>query len=179
MIFIPRIRNYAPFYIQGMKDSSAVDIQRAYGITVKVHEYPFKLKVKEPYKTETPDSDGSREWIERVWAQAFTLRMQCVVFSNCSDSGQSRMELKGAVKAFAEEIREGEYYIYDDWTKFGFQHVRLQEIPEIREGDFTEKDGRCRLIFDVVLKVNDPTTEVTLSNGELVVVDDEEEEEEE
>ena len=176
-VYIPRIKNYAPFYIQSEEGGSAVDIQQAYGVTIKVHEYPIKRKVKQPYAVERHDTDGADEWTDELWLEAFSLRLSCVILSQNANSGSAREEIKNAVRQFLAALRSGALLIYDDWTKFGFQHVRLQEIPEIREGDFTEKDGRCRLIFDVVLKVNDPTTEVTLSNGELVVVDDEEEEE--
>lgn len=175
-IFIPRIKNYAPFYIQSEEGGTAVDIQQAFGITVKSHDYPLKRKVKQPYTVDRMDADGSDEAMDALWLEAFTMRQTCVILSQSANSGAAREEIMNAVTQFLAALRSGALMIYDDWTKFGFQHVRLQEIPDIKEGDFTEKDGRCRLIFDIVLKVNDPTTQVILSNGVLVVVENEEEE---
>lgn len=171
-VYIPRLKNYAPFYIQSEKEGSAIDIQQVFGVTIKVHEYPAKRKVKQPYSVERMDVDGADEWTDELWLEAFTLRLSCVILSQNGNSGSAREEIMNAVNQFLSALRSGPLMIYDDWTKYGFQHVRLQEIPEVKEGDFTEKDGRCRLIFDVVFKVNDPTTQVTLSNGSLIVVQD-------
>ena len=167
-ILIPNIANYAPFYIQRGTDNAALNIQSTYGVTIMVHEYPSKRRVKEPYKNDWKDRDGDDEWNTALNYEAFTLTLKCVIFTNNADAGTSRAELKTAVRAFQNAIKDGEFKIYDDWTKVGFQKVRLEEFPEIREGDFDELDGRCRLIFDVVLKVNDPTTEMTLSSGSIV-----------
>ena len=167
-IFIPNIADYAPFYIQRGSDSSAIDIRQTFGITVLVHDYPMKRKVKEPYKNDWRDRDGDDEWNTVLNYEAFTLPLKCVLFTDNANADTSRAELKTAVRAFQNAIRSGEFKIYDAWTKFGFQKVRLDEFPEIGEGDFDELDGRCRLIFDVIMKVNDPTTEMILSSGSIV-----------
>jgi len=167
-IFIPNISDYAPFYIQRRGDETAIDIQQMYGVTIMVHEYPMRRKVKEPYKNDWKDRDGDDEWNSILNYEAISLTLKCVLFTRASDSDQSRSELKAAVKSFQHAISGGEFKIYDDWTKFGFQKVRIDEFPNIGEGDFDEFDGRCRLIFDVVLKVNDPTTDMTLTDNQIV-----------
>lgn len=167
-IFIPNISDYAPFYIQRGTDDAAINIRQAYGITIMVHEYPMKRKVKEPYKNDWKDRDGDDEWNTVLNYEAITLTLKCVLFASGSDSDDARLELKAAVKSFQSAIKYGEFKIYDDWTKFGFQKVRIDEFPGIQEGDFDELDGRCRLIFDVILKVNDPTTDMTLVGGQIV-----------
>ena len=167
-IYLPPLRSYAPFYIQRSEDSSAIDIRNTYGITIMVHEYPSKRKVKQPYKNDWKDRDGDDEWNNVLNYEAFTLDMKCVIFTKGSSSDLARSELKTAVWLFQEVIREGEFKIYDDWTKYGFQKVRLEEFPQIGDGDFDEKDGHCRLIFTVTLKVNDPMTRMTLSSGSIV-----------
>lgn len=167
-IYIPPLKSYAPFYIQRGTDTNAVNIRTAYGVTIMVHEYPSKRKVKDVYKNDWKDRDGDDEWNESLNYEAFTFKARCVIFTIASGSSASRQELKTAVRAFQNAIRNGEFKVWDDWVKFGFKRVRLDEFPEISEGDFDEKDGHCRLIFDVVFKVNDPTTEMTFSNNKIV-----------
>ena len=134
-----------------------------------VHEYPVKRKAKSPYRNDWLDRDGDDEWCDALNYEAFNITLKCVIFTNAASSATSRQELKTAVRAFQNAIKNGEFKIWDDWTKFGFQKVRLDEFPEIDEGDFSEKDGHCRLIFSVVLKVNDPTTDMTFSNNQISV----------
>lgn len=169
-IYLPNIRSYAPFYIQREADSSAIDIRSTYGVIIMIHEHPSKRKVKTPYKNDWKDRDGDDEWNNVLNYEAFTLRLKCVIFTKDSDSDAAREELKTAVWVFQESIRDGEFKIYDDWTKYGFQKVRIEEFQEIGDGDFDEKDGHCRLIFTVTLKVNDPTTRMALSGGSIVEV---------
>lgn len=167
-IYLPPLKSYAPFYIQRGTDTNAVNIRTAYGVTIMVHEYPSKRRVKEVYKNDWKDRDGDDEWNESLNYEAFTLKTKCVIFTESSNSSTSRQELKNAVRSFQNAIRSGEFKIYDDWTKFGFRKVRLDEFPEIGDGDFDEMDGHCRLIFDITLKVNDPTTEMAFANNQIV-----------
>ena len=167
-IYLPNIQGYEPFYIQRATDEAAVNIRSAFGITIKTHEYPSKRKTKEPYKNDWKDRDGDDEWNDVLQYEAITLEIQCVMFTRTANSSSSRQELKTAVMAFENAIRNGEFKIYDSWTKFGFQKVRVDEFPRISEGAFDEMDGHCRLIFSVILKVNDPTTEMTLANNQIV-----------
>lgn len=167
-IYVPPISDYAPFYIQRSIDATAVNIQTAYGITIMVHEYPAKRKVKEPYKNDWKDQHGDDEYTDYLFYEAFTITLKCVIFTLESDSSTSRQELKSQLRNFQNAIAQGEFKIYDDWTKFGFQKVRVSEFREIGEGNFSNWDGRCRLIFDLVLKVNDPITNMVLSGGSIV-----------
>lgn len=165
---IPNISNYAPFYIQRTGDAGAINIQTTYGITVMVHEYPLMRKVKEPYKNDWKDRNGDDEWNTVLKYEAFNLTLKCVIFTLNATAATARAEMKTAVRNFQNAIMNGEFKIWDDWTKFGFQKVRVEEFPSISEEDFDELDGHCRLIFDVVLKVNDPITDMVLSNGSIV-----------
>lgn len=169
-IYLPTIRNYAPFYIQREADSSAIDIRTTYGVIIMVHEYPSKRKVKTPYKNDWKDRDGDDEWNNVLQYEAFDIKAKCVIFTQDPDSDAARSELRTAVWAFQESIRDGEFKIYDSWTKYGFQKVRLDEFQEIGDGDFDERFGRCRLIFTISFKVNDPITRMTLSDGSIVEV---------
>ena len=72
------------------------------------------------------------------------------------------------MRNFQNAIAQGEFSIYDDWTKFGFRKVRVDEFREISQGNFSAWNNRARLIFDVVLKVNDPITNMVYSSGNIV-----------
>lgn len=164
-IYNPTITGYAPFYIQRGTDATAIDIKTTYGIIIKVHEYPLKLKAKTPYNNDWKDRNGDDEWNSTMHYEAFTLRTQAVVMTNAAASATARAELANAVRAFRTAISQGEFKIWDAWTCFGFQKVRLEEFQQIDEGNFDEKDGHCRLIFSFTLKVNDPTTVMRYLNG--------------
>ena len=167
-IFVPPLRDYAPFYIQRTSDVSAINIQTTYGVTILVGEYPSKRKVKEPYKNNWKDQHGDDEYTTHLFYEAFKLTLKCCILTNESNSSASRSEIKKQIRNFENAIAEGEFKIYDDWTKFGFQKVRIDEFPQIGEGDFDNLDGHCRLVFDVVLKVNDPITDMKFYNGSIV-----------
>ncbi len=167
-IYVPPISDYAPFYIQRSGDAAAVNIQTTYGVTIMVHEYPSKRKVKQPYKNDWKDQHGDDEYTTHLYYEAFNLTLKCVILTQEADSATSRSELKSQIRAFQNAIKDGEFKIYDDWTKFGFQKVRVEEFREISEGDFSSWNGRCRLVFTIVLKVNDPMTGMKLSSGSIV-----------
>ena len=167
-IYIPPISDYAPFYIQRDLDAAAVNIQTAYGVTILSPEYPAKRKVKEPYKNDWKDQHGDDEYTDHLFYEAFTLTLKCAIFTLESDSDTARAELKRQVRNFQNAIAEGEFKIYDDWTKYGFQKVRVSEFREIANGDFCAWNNRCRLIFTLVLKINDPMTNMMLSQGQIV-----------
>lgn len=164
-VFVPYVRNYAPFYVQRESDQLAVDIRQTFGVTVKVHEYPVRRKAKQPYKIEWLDRDGDREHTPKVWYESFPLHLSCVLMADEGDSASAREAVSSSAYALREMLRQGPLHIYDSWTRNGFRDVRLEEFPEVRSGDFSEKAGKCRLIFDVVLRVNDPSTPVRFENG--------------
>lgn len=167
-IYVPPISDYAPFYIQRSSDAAAVNIQTTYGVTVLVHEYPSKRKVKQPYKNDWKDQHGDDEYTDYLFYEPIELTLKCAIFTLKSDSSASRTELKTRIRSFQNAIAQGEFKIYDDWTKFGFQKVRVSEFRAISEGNFSNWNGRCRLVFEVVLKVNDPITDMTMQRGSIV-----------
>lgn len=169
-VFVPYLRSYDPFYVQREVDELAVDIRQTYGITVRVHEYPARRKVKQPYKNEWLDRDGDDEFVTGQRFDPFTLRLSCVIMSEDPGSDTARAELMSAALAFRSFLRGSDFRIYDAWTRTGFRKVRLEEFPEIRENGFLQVAGRCRLVFDIVLKINDPVTQVRYQNGVLVDV---------
>lgn len=167
-IYVPTIKRYDPFYIQRSGDAAAIDVQTQWGITIKDSGYPMQRKVKTPYKNDWHDRDGDDEWNNVLNYEAFTYTLECVIFTQANDSDTSRAELKNAVRAFENAIKNGEFSIYSGWHKFGFRKCRVEEFPDPGSAGFSNKDGHCRLIFRLVLKINDPTTEMVLSGGKIV-----------
>lgn len=167
-IYIPPIIGYKPFYIQRDIDAAAVNIQTAYGVTVIVDEYPTKRKVKEPYKVSWKDRHGDDEYCDYLFYEAITLTLRCAIFTREADSETSRTEIMNQITNFENAIAQGEFKTWDDWAKKGFQNVRISEFEQISDGNFSNWDGRCRLVFSMKLKVNDPITRMTMYNGSIV-----------
>ena len=55
------------------------------------------------------------------------------------------------------------FRLYCDWTKIGRRHVRLVKVDN--DAEFVRKDNYDIVVFKTTLRVCDPVTEVTLSNG--------------
>ena len=167
-IYIPKIKNYAPFYMQKVTDSAATDIQQTYGVTIKQHDYPMQLAVKEPYKNEWKDEDGDDEYLGKIFFEAKEISYDCVILVEKSTSDAARTELRTLVDNFQRFVASGELLTFDSYTKFGFTGVRLIEFSQISEGNFKELDGKGRVIFTMRLKVDNPLSETELSNGKIV-----------
>lgn len=169
-IYVPDIRDYAPFYIQRAGDTNAIDVLSAYGIVVKDSGYPMQRKVKAPYKNEWKDRNGDDEWNTVLSYEAFEYTFECAIFSKNADSQTARQELKNAVRAFQNAIKNGEFKFWSAWSRFGFQKVRVDEFHDPGSSGFSEFEGHCRLIFRFTVKVNDPVTDMTFSNNKIVEV---------
>ena len=167
-IYNPAIRDYAPFYIQRASDVSAIDIRTTYGIIIKDSGYPMQRKVKPPYKNDWKDRSGDDEWNASLQYEAFEYTFECAIFSTAANSSTARQDLKNAVRTFQNAIKDGEFKIWSEWSKFGFQKVRIEEFPDPGSSGFSEFDGHCRLIFKMIVKINDPVTEMKYYNGSIV-----------
>ena len=190
MIYTPRISNYRPFYIQ-IGTADAIDlIGSPYYLVVKSPDYP-SYKVKEPYKNDWKDEHGDDEYIgaSGLYVEAFSLNLECAMFA-IADSTQSEadliQDLSNRVKALREALRAAGFFkIYDSYTGFGFQKVRLEEFPTPNPEDYqvtsrtllqqsggslvkTRVGDQVKLIFKMTLKVNDPVTQMVYSSGNIV-----------
>lgn len=171
MAYYPNIPGYAPFYIQTATDAKAVDIMTAYGVVVKNHDIPYQRKPKEPYKNEWFDEHGDDEYVgETMYMESFTFSEKCVMITKEADSETSRQLLANQIAAFQDYLSHGEFMVYDDYTKRGFQRVRLNEFPTPAQTDYDVFQGKTRIIFDVSFKVNDPVTKIGLNSGKLVAI---------
>lgn len=169
MLYVPPISVYKPFYIQ-FENGSAIDILDTYRVIVKTHDYPTGRKVKEPYKNQWKDEHGDDEYIPEsgLLFEAFTFKMECAIFAKGLSMDSAIVQLRDGMRAFINALASGAFCTYDAWTGFGFRNVRLQEFREPGNDAYSVKDSMTRLIFTVVLKVNDPATHMVLSNGSIV-----------
>lgn len=160
-IYVPKIRNYAPFYIQKDGDALATDIQEVFGITILAQKVPLQRKVKAPYKNEFKDRNGDDEYTTALRYEAFTYTLKGCILTEESTSDAARSAIYAQVVAFQNFLANGSFKFYSAWTKFGFQNVRIDEFPEPDDNAFKNLDGHCRLIFSFTVKVNDPATRIT------------------
>lgn len=169
MMYVPPISDYKPFYVE-YGDGGVVNILDSYQAVVKTHDYPMALKAKEPYKNQWKDEHGDEEYIgpTGLYFEAFTFTLECVMFAQAASEGAAITDLNGAVRSFRTFLSQGLFKVYDTWTGFGFKDVRLVEFPMPGAGDYDSWEGMTRIIFRVVLKVNDPATHLMLSNGHIV-----------
>lgn len=170
-ILNPNIRGYAPLYIQRDSDNAAVDIKATYGVVIKQHNYPIQMKVKEPYKNGWKDEHGDDEAKAPLHIQATEVEYECAILSQDPDSATARSELSERVRTFRKFLISDYFKMWDDYTKFGFTDVRLEEIPQPDENAFKALGTNARVIFKMRIKVNDPLTEVQFSNGVISIVE--------
>ena len=174
MLYVPPIRDYQPFYIQSSTASSATNILNTFKVVIKTHEYPSYRKPKEPYRNDWKDEHGDDEYLAQMFYESFTFKAECVMLASGSTA---RADLKAGVLAFQNALA-GEFKVYDSWTGFGFQHVRLSQFPMPSEGNYdafyiTNPTTRvrteyARVMFTVEFKVNDPVTQMKLQNNKIV-----------
>lgn len=164
-IYIPQIRDYAPFYVQGGTDATATDILQAYGVVVQKPDYPISRTPKDPYKNTWFDEHGDDEWLGAMYFQAFNFKLQCVVLGE-DETSASHEAVLAQIRDFQTKVGSGELKVYDSWNKTGFQKVRLSSFSD---ASFESFGGRCRAFFSVEFKVNDPMTSVSFTNGAIVV----------
>lgn len=165
MPYVPSISDYKPFYIQKESDANAVDIQATYGITIREHEYPLYRTPKEPYKNDWKDEHGDDEWTERMYVQAFTFTVECVIIGE-DNTDVCRNAIRSQLQAFQDYVANGEFAIYDAWTTYGFAKVRISNYSN---PEFVAWRGHSRLMFSMEFKVNDPVTPVSFSNNRISV----------
>lgn len=174
MLYVPPIRDYKPFYIQSGTAQTATDIKDTYSVVVKTHDYPSFRKPKEPYKNNWFDEHGDDEYLAQMFYEAFTFKAECVMLAS---GATARADLSAGIRAFQDALA-GEFKVYDSWTGFGFQKVRLSQFPMPSDGNFDVfyiknpttrvRTEYARVIFTVEFKVNDPVTRMVLSGGAIV-----------
>ena len=164
MVYIPDIVNYKPFYIQAETHSLALDT-RVWGLVAKTNPFPLLPNPKEPYKNEWFDANGHEEFVEHMFYEPieFTVSFYIKAFDSSEEKAESI--IRNQIDMFFEEIRNGEFKIYDAYSGIGRQKVRFAGYSE---ESFKRRDTWARAIFQVKFKANDPITRIVLNKGTLV-----------
>lgn len=165
MAYIPDIIDYRPFYIQTDAEEGAVDTAE-WGMVAKVNPFPVLPTPKEPYKNEWLDENGDDEYNSKMYYESFEFE---VTFYVKTVGTNAESVLVSQVNEFFSKIKEGEFMIYDSYTGLGRRKVRYAGYSE---EDYKRRDSAsepwARAIFVVKFKVNDPVTNITLSDGMLI-----------
>lgn len=164
MPYIPLIRDYKPFYVQTSADQTAVDILQTYGVVVKKPDYPISWTPKDPYKNNWYDEHGDEEWVDEMYYQAFTFKIQCIVLGN-DESDASHAAVLAQIRSFQAKVGSGELKVYDSWNKTGFAKVRLSGFSD---ASFESFGGRCRAFFSVEFKVNNPMASASMAGNAII-----------
>ena len=169
MIYVPPITDYRPFYVQ-YSGGKALDLRDEYAVVVKAHDYPLALTPKAVYANNWKDEDGEEEYIglKGLFFEPFTYTLECVMFARAASQDVAVADLTAGMRGFVNALARGLFRVYDAWTGYGFQNVRLAEVPMPQEGSFTAWEGGARLIFSVKMKVNDPRTAIIKSGDYLI-----------
>jgi len=158
------IPNYKPFYIQYGENATATDTKSAWGMVAKTNPYPLLPTPKDPYKNDWKDEDGDDEYTTYMHYKGFEMEVEFYMKAKDGESTTAAADLYASAWSFFTAVREGNFRIYDDYTKMGFQRVRYAG-SDFDDNTFKERNGVATVMFTVKFKVNDPVTRMTLSNG--------------
>lgn len=158
MPFVPAIKDYKPFYFQTDSDASAWDT-RDYGMIVQEQPFPDNYEAKEPYKNTWHDENGDDEYTDAMFRKAFEYTLKLFIQAGTIE------EVNTLRDAFRAKIKSGSFKIWDSWQKRGFASVRFVS-DKVENRRIT--DDFARMIFSLTIKVNDPSTVVSFSNGSIV-----------
>lgn len=165
MVYIPDIIDYKPFYIQTDADDVAIDTT-AWGMVAKTNPFPALPTPKEVYKNEWLDEDGDDEYNAQMHYESFEFDVQFYV-KTIGENAESA--LLSQIDSFFEKVKAGEFMIYDSYTGLGRRKVRYAGFnSDEYKRRYKVTEDWARAIFSVTFKVNDPITQITLSNGKLV-----------
>lgn len=138
-----------------------------FGIFCK--EIPFKLfgNVKEPAKQSWYDEDGDDEYIsdEGLRLESYSMKVEfgCkkVAGNDIAKYGTAVDDVRNKVGTFLNYLKLGQFKLYSSYTRIGRQNVRLESVSD--SAKWKSDNNTEYLIFEVTFKVNDPSTDITLS----------------
>lgn len=165
MIYVPKIANYKPFYIQTDADSKAIDTLE-WGLLAKSNPYPLLPNPKSPYKNEWYDEHGDDEYVDEMYYSSIEFDVIFYVKAYDNNGITAEEQLRNQIEAFFLKIYKGEFKIYDSYTGIGRQHVRYAGYTE---ESFVRRQDWARAIFKISFKINDPITRIKLENEKLVI----------
>lgn len=137
-------------------------------------DIPFKIfeNVKEPAKRTWNDEHGDDEYISAtgVFLSAYEMEVEfgCKLLRSPIGSEQVSNvdDVRAAVGGFLEYLRgSGMMNLYSSHTRIGRQYVRLVSVSDDAHWESDAVNGQEFLVFKVKFKVNDPVTDVVLTDN--------------
>lgn len=142
-----------------------------FGIWCKTIPFKIMEKVKQPPSRSWNDEHGTDEFIPEggLMLDAYTMKVEfgCKKMKQLHDGSTNIpavTDVRSKVATFIEFLRtSGMMMLYSSYTGIGRQNVRLDSIGD--NAKWKNQGGEQWLIFEVVFKVNDPYTDITLSSS--------------
>lgn len=166
MVYIPKILDYKPFYIQVDGSSVARDTTE-WGLIAKVNPYPLLPNPKDPYKNEWFDEHGDDEWCDKMFYQPIDFSVSFCVMAYDTPNKTAEVLIREAIEDFFSLIREGQFKIFDSYSGIGRQKVRYAGYSE---EEFKRRGDKAHAIFEIHFKANDPITRMGLVNGQITQI---------
>lgn len=149
---------YYKIFLQSEQDGSAV-IETIEDFGFYCMDIPFTViqKAKEPAVRSWKDEDGDDEYIPHTGLYAESYEM-AIKFGFKGD----KFAATQALGLFLAYLRgSGMMKMYCDYTLIGRQHVRFVSIAD--DATLVRDESGDLLVVKITFKVNDPTTDITLS----------------
>lgn len=134
-------------------------------------DIPFKLldNIKEPAKRSWPGKNGDDEYIgsDGLYAEAYSMEVEfgCKKMSSISVDNTTVpavTNVRTNVGTFLTYLRSsGMLKLYSSYTRIGRQNVRLESVSD--NATWKNENGQEFLVFKVRFKVNDPVTDIQLT----------------
>ena len=142
-----------------------------FGIWCKTIPFKIMEKVKQPPSRSWNDEHGTDEFIPSggLMIDAYSMKVEfgCKKMKQLHDGSTNIpavTDVRSKVATFIEFLRtSGMMMLYSSYTGIGRQNVRLESIND--NAKWKNQGGEQWLIFEVVFKVNDPYTDITLSSS--------------
>lgn len=165
-------------YLQKMEEgATCYDTIEQWGFWGK--DVPFQAvgEVKEPYSNDWFDEDGDDEYIpDKLMMKGYEMEVEFghrYYEKQTTGGGTTTDTTKDDLAAFIKYLtgKDGsgvEMMMYCTWTGIGRQKVRFAGIND--KAEFVKDGNSCALMVKMRFKVNDPVTDVAVSDGVLVKV---------
>ena len=158
------MNGYKPFYIQKTSAEGAIDTT-TWGLVAKTNPYPALPDPKECYVNDWKDEDGDDEYNATIHYKAMTISVTFYVKTYDTQTATAEAVMREQLDTFFNKIKNGEFAFYDSYTGLGRNRARYAGY---KEESFLRREDWARSIFTITIKVNDPITRVTYSEGKLV-----------
>lgn len=158
------IKGYKPFLIKKLKEGSSVIDSSKWNIYVKHVPFQIAGEVKNVNTETWFDENGDDEFVPNsLLYKAYEMVCEFVFIGT---HGTANAKINEFISYLT---KDGVFSIYDTYTNIGRTNVRLSKGVD-NPSVMYRKDGENDIVvFSVSLKVNDPITEIKLTNDNSIL----------